>query len=254
MIYDLQKASLLKRFSAYLIDMILMIILITGFAWAISEFIGFANYTTELEAIIDTYEQEFGLKFDISNEEYEKMTDAEKEYFNNSYNQVIKDERYSYLTTMVFYSLITIVSISLFLSHLVLEFIVPICFKNGQTVGKKIFSIAVMRVDGIRVSPVVMFMRAILGKYTVETMIPTIIVIMMIFGVGSLVTLAVLVLIFLFQIILVIATKTNSFIHDVLSSTVVVDLQSQMIFDSLEAKNEYRLRLHSEDAKNAKYF
>ena len=85
-------------------------------------------------------------------------------------------------------------------------------------------------------------------------MIPTIIVIMMIFGVGSYITLAVLFLIFLFQIILVIATKTNSFIHDILSSTVVVDLQSQMIFDSLEAKNEYILRLHSEDAQNAKYF
>ena len=137
---------------------------------------------------------------------------------------------------------------------MVLEFIVPICLKNGQTIGKKIFSIAVMRTDCVRVSPVVMFMRAILGKYTVETMIPTIIVIMMIFGVGSYVTLAVLFLIFLFQIILVIATKTNSFIHDILSSTVVVDLQSQMIFDSLEAKNEYILRLHSEDAKNAKYF
>ena len=254
MIHDLQKASLLKRFSAYLIDVIVMIILITGLIWAISTLIGFSDYTTELETIIDSYEQEFNLNFSITNDEYGKMTDEEKEYFNTSYDKVIKDERYSYLTTMVFYSLITIVSISLFLSHLVLEFIVPICLKDGQTIGKKIFSIAVMRTDCIRVSPVVMFMRAILGKYTVETMIPTIIVIMMIFGVGSYITLAVLFLIFLLQIILVIATKTNSFIHDILSSTVVVDLQSQMIFDSLEAKNEYILRLHSEDAKNAKYF
>jgi hypothetical protein len=39
----------------------------------------------------------------------------------------------------------------------------------------------------------------------------------------------------------------------VLSSTVTVDLASQMIFDSPEAKQEYQLRIHQEDAKNANY-
>ena len=110
-----------------------------------------------------------------------------------------------------------------------------------------------MRIDGVRISPVILFVRSILGKYTVEIMIPVIIILMMFFGVGSIVTLGVVVLILLFEIILVIATKTNSFIHDVLSSTVVVDLPSQMIFDSVEAKIEYQARIHNEDAKNAKY-
>ena len=149
---------------------------------------------------------------------------------------------------------LAILSISLLISFLLLEFLVPMLFKNGQTVGKKIFSIAVMRVDGVRVNGVIMFVRSMLGKYTIETMIPVIILIMMRFGVGSIVTLGVVVLILLFEVILVIATKTNSFIHDILSSTVVVDLQSQMIFDSVEAKKEYQLRLHDEEAKNAKYF
>ena len=58
----------------------------------------------------------------------------------------------------------------------------------------------------------------------------------------------------IFELILVITTKTNSFIHDVLASTVAVDLQSQMIFDSVEAKKEYQLRIHDKEAKNAKYF
>lgn len=253
MIYDLQKANLMKRFSAYLLDIILMVILITGFAWAISSLIGYTEYAEELESLIETYEQQFGLDFNISNEEYEEMNDARKEYFNNSYNAVIKDERYVFLTNMIFYSLLTIVSVSFFLSHLVLEFIVPLIFKNGQTVGKKIFSIAVMRVDGVKVTPVVMFIRAILGKYTIETMIPTIIIIMLIFGVGSYVTIGVLLLIAIFEIVLVCATKTNSFIHDILSSTVVVDLQSQMIFDSLEAKKEYQLRIHNEEVKRSDY-
>ncbi len=254
MIYDLQKASFLKRISAFLLDFILMIILITGFAWGISSMLNFSEYSDELNTVISSYEEQFDLNFSISYDEYDKFNEDEKKYFNESYDKVIKDERYVQLTNLIFYSLITIVSLSLFFAHLILEFFVPLLLKNGQTVGKKIFSIAVMRVDGVRVNGVVMFVRAILGKYTIETMVPVIILLMMRFGVGSYVTLGVVLLIALFEIILVIATKTNSFIHDILSSSVVVDLQSQMIFDSVEAKKEYQLRIHDAEAKNAKYF
>lgn len=254
MIYDLQKASFLKRISAFLLDFILIVILITGFAWATSSLLNFSEHSEELDTVISSYEKQFDLNFSITYDEYENMTEEQQKYFNDSYNQVIKDERYIRLTNLIFYSLITIVSLSLFFAHLILEFIVPLLFKNGQTIGKKIFSIAVMRVDGVKVNGVVMFVRAMLGKYTIETMVPVIILLMLRFGVGSYITLGVVLLIALFELILVIATKTNSFIHDILSSTVVVDLQSQMIFDSIEAKKEYQLRLHDEEAKNAKYF
>jgi hypothetical protein len=33
-----------------------------------------------------------------------------------------------------------------------LEFLVPYLLKNGQTVGKKMFSLGVMRVDGVKIS------------------------------------------------------------------------------------------------------
>lgn len=254
MIYDLQKASMLKRVSAFMLDIILMVILITGFAWGISSALNFTETADSLDGVIASYEEKFGIDFGITSEQYNEMTEEEQKHFDNCYNQVTKDEEYILLSNKIFYSLITIVSISFFLSHLVLEFIVPLLFKNGQTLGKKVFSIAVMRIDGVKVNPVIMFVRSILGKYTIETMIPTIILIMLRFGVGSYVTLAVLALIVLFELILVITTKTNSFIHDVLASTVVVDLQSQMIFESVEAKKEYQLRIHDNEARNAKYF
>ena len=254
MIYDLQKASMLKRVSAFMLDIILMVILITGFAWILSSALNFTDTADKLDNVIASYEDQFGIDFGITSEQYNEMTEEQQKHFDNCYNQVTKDEEYILLTNKVFYSLITIVSISFFLSHLVLEFIVPLLFKNGQTLGKKVFSIAVMRIDGVKVNPIIMFVRSILGKYTIETMIPTIILIMLRFGVGSYVTLAVLALIVLFELILVVTTKTNSFIHDVLASTVVVDLQSQMIFESVEAKKEYQLRIHDNEAKNAKYF
>jgi uncharacterized RDD family membrane protein YckC len=254
MIYDLQKASMLKRVSAFMLDIILMVILITGFAWMLSSALNFTETADRLDNVIASYEDQFGIDFGITSEQYNEMTEEQQKHFDNCYNQVTKDEEYIFLTNKIFYSLITIVSISFFLAHLVLEFIIPLIFKNGQTVGKKVFSIAVMRIDGVKVNPIIMFVRSILGKYTIETMIPTIILIMLRFGVGSYVTLAVLAMIAIFELILVITTKTNSFIHDVLASTVAVDLQSQMIFDSVEAKKEYQLRIHDKEAKNAKYF
>lgn len=267
MIYDLQKASLLKRFMAFLLDLILLVILVTGFMWIISSITNYDSYSNSMSDKIAEIEESFGIpaitkEYNVTLDEFSLMNDDEKSSLPNEVvatmeecikavnsNPVISD---AYITMMNLTLLM--VSISLLLAFVILELIVPAIFKNGQTVGKKIFSIAVMRIDGVKVTPLIMFVRSILGKYTVETMIPVIIILMIFFGVGDGLMLLVIPLILILELILVIATKTNSMIHDVLSSTVLVDLQSQMIFDSVEAKNEYRLRIHNDEVKDAKYF
>ena len=123
--------------------------------------------------------------------------------------------------------------------------------QNGQTLGKKIFALGVMRTDCVKISPMILFVRTVLGKYTIGTMVPILMLLSLLFGVPPLMPMAVILLVLLLQVVLFITTKTNSFIHDSLASTVVVDFQSQMIFDSIEAKNEYILRLHAEDAEKA---
>ena len=253
MIYDLQKASFLKRISAFLLDLILMLILMTGFAWATSALLNFSENADELDSVITSYEEQFDLNFSITNEEYEKMTEDERKYFNDSYYTVVKDERYIYLTNIIFYSLLTIVSVSLFLSHLILEFIVPLLFKNGQTVGKKIFGLGLMRTDGVRVSTLSLFARAILGKYTIETMVPVLLLVMTFFGIVGMMGPIVILLLLIFQIILVVTTNTNSMIHDTFGVTVVVDLASQKIFDSVEEMIEYKKRIHAEKVAKKDY-
>lgn len=266
MIYDLQKASVMKRFMAFLLDFILVIILITGFMWVFSAVTGYDNYSNSLSEQMTQIEQKHGIpeitkEYEIDIDTYASLTEEERnkypEEIRNTLETCIKeinsDTEISKTYMMIISLTITMISLSVFFAVLIAEFIIPICLKNGQTVGKKIFSIAVMRIDGVKVTPVIMFVRSILGKYTVEIMIPLIILLMAFLGVGSIVTFGVVVLIVLFEIGLMIFTKTNSMIHDVLSSTVTVDLVSQMIFDSPEAKQEYQLRIHQEDAKNANY-
>ena len=119
--------------------------------------------------------------------------------------------------------------------------------------GKKVFGIALMRVDGVKIAPLALFVRTVLGKYTVETMIPVLIFMMMLMGTIGVIGPAILLALLLVQMILVTTSKTNSAIHDQMAATVAVDLASQMIFDSPEAMLEYKKRLHAEQVKKETY-
>ena len=96
---------------------------------------------------------------------------------------------------------LVITSISILLGYLLLEFVVPLIFKNGQTLGKKIFGIALMRNDGVKINTVMLFVRTVLGKYTIETMVPVLVIIMTFFGSAGIIGLAVLLLIMAFPVI-----------------------------------------------------
>jgi len=253
MMLDLQKASVLKRVSAFLLDIILLLILITGFAFVMSVVTGYDGYNERLEAVEQTYEEKYGVSFDISEEEYNKMTEDQRKYFDEAYAEFAKDEDALYLYNMQFNLILMISTVSILLAYVVLELILPLVFKNGQTVGKKIFGIALMHTNGVRLSTLALFVRTVLGKFTLETMIPVYIFIMAVFGTLGLTGTIMLLLILVLQIGVILITKTNSCIHDLLANTVAVDLSSQMIFDSVDAMNEYKKKIHAEQVKNADY-
>ena len=70
MIYDLQKASMWKRISAFLFDFILLVIAVAGFAFILSAAFGFDKHNTALNDAYAKYEAEYGVVFDISQEEF----------------------------------------------------------------------------------------------------------------------------------------------------------------------------------------
>lgn len=254
MIYDIQKASLLKRVSAWLLDTILLLVVIAGLAGMVSAVVGYDSYNAQLEAHYASYEQEYGVTFNITQEAYEAMTQAEKDSYDAAYNALIADDEVLYVYNMLINLTLIIVSLSILAGYLLLEFAVPIWLKNGQTVGKKVFGIAVIRTNGVRMNNVSLFIRTVLGKYTIETMIPVLVVIMLLFNmVGLLGTIAVFGLLAA-QLALIIATPTNSLIHDKLADTVAVDLSSQLIFDTEQDLLEYKKRVSAEEAARKAYF
>lgn len=255
MIYDLQKADIWKRASAGLLDFILTMILATGFMFLLSLAVGTNGYTEQYQARQEIYEEKYGVSFDEidTTEKYEALTEEQRKIFDTAFNEFAADEEAIYLYNMLFHSTIMTISIGMLLAFAVLEFIVPLIFKNGQTIGKKVFGVAVMRLDHVKITAPFLFVRNILGKYTVETMIPIILIILIVYNMVGAMGPIIVALVLLSNIIMMIVTKTNSGIHDMLASTVVVDLASQMIFDSPEAVLEYKQKVHAEAAEKSPY-
>lgn len=255
MIYDLQKADVWKRASAGLFDLIMKIIGAVGCIFLLSLVVGFNGYTERYEARQTIFEEQYGVDFDTfaSVEDYEKLTSAEKEVIDTAFAAFAADEEANYLFNMLFQLTIITVTFGILLSFLIFDFIIPMLFKNGQTLGKKIFGIAVMRLDNVKISGPILFIRSILGKYTIETMVPVMLLLMTAFGVVGGLGIIIAILVLLTNFIMMLATKTNSAIHDMLANTVTVDLSSQMIFDSPEEVLAYKQKIHAEAAEKAEY-
>ncbi len=254
MIFDLQKASIWKRASAFLFDFILFGILAIGFAFLLSTITGYDNYSTTYTNKLTTYEQAYNTTFDYTEEEFNALEKAAQDDYMAARNALYQDSEAMYAYNMMIDLILLITSLSIFLSYLVLDFIIPLLFKNGQTLGKKIFSIAVMRTSGVKINSISLFIRTFLGKYAIETMVPVLIALMILAGVIGIVGPIVVILILLLQVILLAATKKNSLIHDLLSDTVVVDFASQMIYDTEEDLIKAKQQAAAEKANKTSYF
>ena len=253
MIYDLQKASFLKRTAAWLLDAILFCILAVGCIWVISGIVHFDDQIHELEEYYVKYETEYNTSFDYTQEELAALTEEAKAAYDAANKALNEDQGAVNALYAAMQSIIMMTSIAIFLGKLVLEFFIPLWLRNGQTIGKKAFGVAVMRTDGVRINGVCLFIRAILGKYAVETMLPIAIFMMMMLGIMGGFGLTIMLILLLTQLGILIFTSTNSTIHDKLADTVVVDMASQMIFDSPEARLEYQKRISTDEANKKPY-
>ncbi len=146
----------------------------------------------------------------------------------------------------------TMLSMGLLLAYLVLEFILPIILKNGQTVGKKVFSIELVRPNCVKITTLALFARTILGKFAIETMFPVLLIFMLLFGNMGWLALLLLGALLLLNAILFFATKNRTPIHDLLAGTVAVDAKLQMVYYSEDELNEAKSLLHKEEVINSR--
>ena len=253
MIYDLQRASMWKRISAFLFDAILLGIVAVLFGYVLSGVTGYDNYNLALEEAYARYGAEYGVNFQLSLSEYDAMTDVQRESLNTAYAALGADEAAVHAYNMVIQLTLLITSLGILFGFILMELVIPLKLGNGQTLGKKIFGIGLMQQDGIRVNGRVMFVRTILGKYTIETMVPVLILMMIWFGILGLTGTLVLAGILLVQAGMLVFSRNRLVIHDALACTVSVDVASQMIFPDRETMIAYKEKVHAEKAARAAY-
>lgn len=288
--FELRRIGIVKRASALLLDAILLAVLTTGFMFIISLICNYSNeeklsnqYYNEWEdfrkeyvgAVADyfgfTYEenddgyvikkdgQETSLgkvmeKLDASKGEVDpdklnadKVAEAYQKYL--TLTPVAKvNAQYKYVYSLLF----MMVSLGILLAYIVLEFVIPIFLKNGQTVGKKVFGICLVRTDCVKITTLALFARTLLGKFAIETMFPVLLVFLFLFGGIGILAIILFAAITILNVVLFFATKNRTPIHDMLAGTVAVDMKLQMIFQSEEELIEKKTLQHKESVENTK--
>ena len=236
---DLQKANIWKRISAFLFDGLILVILAVGIGYLMSTALGYDTYNQTLQDAYSRYEDEYEIEFEITGDEYEAMSEEERATYDAAYEALLADDEAMHAYDMVLNLTMIVITFGVLISYLVLEVVVPIRFGNGQTLGKKIFGLGVMRTDAVQLTVMQLFIRTILGKFTIETMIPVYILIMIFFNMIGLQGTAILILLAVVQLIILFATRTRAVIHDLLAGTVVIDINSQKIFKDADALIEH---------------
>ncbi len=277
---EIKRTGIVRRASALLLDAILLAVLATGFMWILSLICNFGNVQrtyTEYAGAWEEYRKEYApviagvYGFDYAEAEdgtvtvtkdgkpaqFEDLIDAltgdkgETEGAREAYDayvaltETVPIAKLNNQLALMESMFLMFVTLGLLLSYLILEFIIPVCLKNGQTVGKKVFGIALVRQDCVRVKTLAVFVRAIFGKYIVETMLPIFLILFAGNG-AALLSVILFAVLAIANIVLFFATKNRTPIHDLIAGTVAVDMNLQEIFDSEEELAERKALLARE--------
>ena len=257
MITDLQLAPYMKRFAAFLLDIIVIVIISTGGALLMSYIVDYDSHYEKVQEYVAYYEETYDVKFLSSEEEYEALSDEEKERY-DEVDKIIKADKDFTKEYQLIHNLIYIMVIfGALIGVLIPEFVIPLFLKNGQTIGKKAFGLVVIKPNGVRATNVQLLTRALLGKYTIEIMIPVLSIVTFVLGFAGkfgLIWFTLGCLIILLNILLVIFTRNHTMVHDSFSYTVVCSKDTQMIFDSEEALLKYKEEKHLNEVNNEKEY
>lgn len=256
MTLDIQKANIWKRIAAWIFDLFLMITLAVGFITILSSLLGYEEYNNTFTQACAKYEAQYQSgPLLISQEQYDALEEDQKAAYDTAWDALMADPEAAKAYNMLqFHALpLTMVSSGIILAMAIWEFAIPLFFKNGQTLGKKLFGLALIRSDCVRMNNLQLFARTILGKCTIGTMIPVYLLLLLFFGNGGILCTAGLFVLAAAQALCILISRNQSAIHDHLAGTIVVDLASQTIFDSTEDLIAHQQKVAAERAAREPY-
>ncbi len=238
MAVSIQKANFWKRISAYMFDVVVLIALMLALMLGTNKIFKVEERIAVLHDYKIAYAQEEGIDLEISKEEYNAMTEEERSAYDEAVKRInaamAEDEEVLEANMDASFAVLLSFTVAIFLATFILHFLFPLWFKYGRTLGKRMFGLAVIRTNCVKMTTPVLFIRSMVGVFAIETMFPLFILISMLFGLLGTVGIIVLVMLLFLQIFVLFRSPINASIHDLLTDSVVVEMASQKIYESQE--------------------
>jgi len=245
MMQDIQLAPVSKRLFAFLLDLILASIVVAGCYYLLSSVLGIDRYGAIYNERLAYYEAEYGVDFD--EDDYASMDEAGKANYKAAVDAMNADETANTAIKTSYALTFGVLGGGIVLAALLLEFVIPLLLKDGRTLGKRLFGLGVMRRSGLRISAPVLFVRGVIGKGIFEFVLPVMLIVTAGAGMTGIFGLILLGIMIIAEIVTVAKSGTNSFLHDLLADSVVIDWDSQLIFENEEALAAYRAEKEAEE-------
>lgn len=223
----MEKHPFMKRAFAGAIDVLLIAILTVFIAMPMSSLTGYKQARADVDSMLSSMEQAYGVRFNLTPQELQNLTEEQSRQYEAAFARFAgSEEDVKNYNRMVLGSYMTVLG-SVLVAVLILELGIPLILKNGQTLGKKLMGLVVIKMEGSPADALGIIARAVLGKYLVEIAVPVFTILAIYNGnAGGRSSLMIMGL-FLVQAACMGLTKERRLIHDFLSGTRVVAEDSE---------------------------
>lgn len=233
-IYTPRIGKSIKRLASLVLDYILIIIIFTGVLYLLSAIFKY----DDLNQTVDNYYLQYGVlvKDEAGNNVF---CNIETESCKTAINNLTADTNYikanSDLMRYMYFAPIA----AIFVATLIIDLIFPLCFKNHQTVGMKIFNLSFLSKNEIRITKLQLFIRFLFGRFIFNGVIPVFAVSYFILG-NPTMSIIILAMWLIANIIVYFYSKQITFVSNSIASVMVVDTAEQIFFDKIEDLNKAR--------------
>lgn len=250
-IYTPKKATWFKRILAFGLDIILFAVLLSGAMLLVSYISG---YQSDLK-MLDTKYIEYGIKVKNDVGAYEFCADVNgSTACKEAWEAFNKDTLACQYYDNVALKTLAILFGGIFITELILDYIIPMCLKNGRTIGMFCLGLAYIDVKDIKITHLQVFVHFLFGKYILVSVIPIFFFFLHFYNILPTYGLLICVIIVLANLIMKFATPRRVGFADSIARMYMIDNEAQVYCNTIEELSALKAKEAEEKAKQKKVY
>lgn len=231
-LYVPKSPSFTRRIAAFILDFISVLIVAIGVGYLTATFIGY----DKTQKALDAKYVEYQIK-EYNDEGKLIISEASDEILAIRWNQFEQDEEACRLWDEMVDKTLPIPIVGITMALLIFELIVPLCLKNGRTIGMYVFKISLITKEDIQVKFKNIFIRFLFGKLLVNAILPILCFLMFYFNRANFIIVCILMTILLSNLFLLISSKRHITVPDYFGSVFPCDTEGQFFFETIDELN-----------------